>query len=280
MRLVNNIISALLYTSIYAACCAVGLCMATERLINGHVPSAISWLHILVFASTLAVYNAHYLVKRSAPDVSERYNWSQNYMFLHYSIFAIGLAGILISLYFLPVKIFICCAILGILSFAYSLPLLPFEKKRLKDFGWIKIWILTMVWSIVTSVLPMLYWNKALSAFPYEILIRFVFLFALCVAFDIRDMQTDLDAKIFTLPNVIGVANSYKLIDISAVSFAVLSIVQYLRYPSLVRLIGELITAIAILLVARYTKSHSTDKTYLGLVDGVMLLYAVLVLLH
>src|SRR5690606_5610779 len=118
-----------------------------------------------------------------------------------YLFLSIGAAGCFVSVFFLPAEILIACAVLALLSFAYSIPILPFkDKKRLKDFGWVKILVLTLVWTIVTSVLPILYHERGLVAYPYEILMRFVFMFTLCVAFDIRDMQTDLEAGIATLP--------------------------------------------------------------------------------
>lgn len=255
--------------------------MATERLLINEVPELFSPLHVLVYGSTLLVYNTHYLIKPTYPELSERMQWSQHYRIWHYGGLLTGLVCCVYGVFTLPISIFYACAVLGVLSFAYSLPLLPFkDKRRLKDFGWVKIWVLTLVWTIVTSVLPMLYWDKALTDYPFEILLRLVFMFTLCVAFDIRDMQTDKDANIYTLPNIIGVKNSYRLMDTALVLFVVLSIVQYLRYPITSRLIGEILTAACTALVIRYSKHHATDKVYLGLVDGMMLLYAILVLMH
>jgi 4-hydroxybenzoate polyprenyltransferase len=255
--------------------------MATERLLIQAIPPFISPLHALVFGSTLLVYNVHYIIKKSAADVSDRFAWSTHHKLWHYLCLAIGLLLCGGSLFFLSQKIFKACFVLGILSFAYSIPLLPFRnKKRLKDFGFVKILVLTGVWTIVTSVLPILYWDKLIMDYPFEILIRFVFMFTLCVAFDIRDMQTDLEADIFTLPNLIGIKNSYRLMDLGLVSFAMLSVIQYTRYPSAARLIGEILTAIIAKLAIEYTRKHPSDRAYLGLVDGMMLLYAILVLFH
>jgi 4-hydroxybenzoate polyprenyltransferase len=255
--------------------------MATERLLIGRIPPLFTALHVLVFGSTLLVYNTHYLIKKSTPQISDRFAWSQHYKLWHYIIFGIGVLCCIISVFYVNQRILLGCGVLAILSFAYSLPMLPFKnKKRLKDFGWIKILVLTTVWTIVTSVLPMLFWKRSLSDYPFEILIRFVFLFTLCIAFDIRDMQTDLDANIFTLPNRIGLQNSYRLINATIVLFALLCIAQYIRYPSITRLAGEMVTAIVTKLVIDHTKRHPSDRVYLGLVDGMMLLYALLVLVH
>lgn len=253
--------------------------MATERLLIGRVPNVWSPLHLLVYGSTLLVYNVHYLIKPSYPELSDRYKWSQHYKIWHYGGLLTGLLCCGYGVWQLPLSIFYACVLLGILSFAYSLPLLPFgDKRRLKDFGWVKILVLTSVWTIVTSILPMLYWDKPLSYYPFEIVLRFVFMFTLCVAFDIRDMQTDKDANIYTLPNIIGLHNSYRLMDVGLLIFALLSVVQYLRYPSAARLTGELLSALITAGVIRYSRKYPSDRVYLGLVDGMMLLYAVLVL--
>lgn len=281
LSVVNKLLNWVLYTSLFAAICAVGMCMATERLILQTIPPLFTSLHMLVMGSTLFVYNVHYIIKKSTPEVSDRFAWSQHHGFWHLGGLLTGVLFCIISLFYLPLNILLACGILGVLSFAYSLPLLPFEeKKRFKDFGLLKIFLLTTVWTIVTSILPMLYWGKQPVNYPYEILIRFVFMFTLCIAFDIRDMETDLDNKIFTLPNRIGLTNSYRIMTVFMILFAALSIVQYLRYPSLVRLSGELITAICTKLVIDYAHKRPSDKVYLGLVDGMMLLYSILLLLH
>ena len=66
--------------------------------------------------------------------------------------------------------------------------------------------------------------------------------------------------------------------DITILLFSILSVIQYFRYPSAGRLTGELLTAIATKAVISYSRNHPSDKAYLGLVDGMMLLYAILVL--
>jgi 1,4-dihydroxy-2-naphthoate octaprenyltransferase len=280
-RLVTIVTDWMLYTSLFAACCTVALCMATERLLLGGLPEAFSALHIFVFGATLLVYNTHYVVKRAAPQVSDRVSWSQRNIYWHYTFFLAGFFSCIGSLFFLSWQILEACVLLGMLSFAYSLPLLPFaRRKRIKDFGWIKITVLTGVWTIVTSVLPILYWQRNIADYPYEVLMRFVFMFTLCVAFDIRDMQTDLDADIYTLPNLIGLRNSYLLMDTTMLLFALLGVVQYLRYPSPARLLGELFAVLLTKGAILYTQKHPSDKAYLGYVDGMMLVYGVLCMIY
>ena len=79
--------------------------MGTERLINNVYPALITALHAFIAGSTLMVYNAHYLVKKSSPEVSDRYGWTQHHRIWNYSFFAAGVlmctASLLLAL--LPV---------------------------------------------------------------------------------------------------------------------------------------------------------------------------------
>jgi hypothetical protein len=270
------IINWLLYTSIFAGCCAVSLSVGTEWLILSRLPPLFSYLHAFILGATMMVYNAHFMLERSLPEISDRLRWSKKHIYWHYIIFFTGLFLCSVSIFHLSWKILIACVILGMLSFTYTLPLLPL-RIRLREFGWIKILTLTLVWTIVTSVLPILYWGRSILDFPFEIMIRFAFLFILCIAFDLRDMQTDLKANIYTLPNLIGIKRSYQLIDYSIILFIVLSIIQYARYPFAGRLLAEIAVAIATKAAIWYSKKHPSDSVYLGIVDGVMLLYGCLI---
>jgi 4-hydroxybenzoate polyprenyltransferase len=268
-----RIIDVLLYTSLFTACCATGLCMATEKLINGAAPSLYSHLHPLVLGSTLLVYNAPRIFRKQATQKIQPLRvW-------YYFFFFAGFAMVIPGLYSLSWQIMIGCLVLGMFTFSYSLPLLPFKnKKRLREFGWLKISVLAGVWTIATSILPIVYHQKLVADFPFEILLRLVFIFTLCIVFDIRDMSTDMEQKIHTLPHKIGLHNSYLLMNITLALFVVLSGLQYVRYMHTFRLAGALITAMATWLVIAYLRRHPSDRAYLLLADGVMLLYAVLVL--
>jgi 4-hydroxybenzoate polyprenyltransferase len=280
VKVILRVIDWLLFTSLFTACCATGLCMATERLINGHPPRLTNPLHILVFGSTLLVYNSPRIFKKRYHREIYTSRLPDRYRVWYFVFFALGFSMVILSLSWLSRQIFLACLVLGVLAFAYSLPLLPFRnKKRLRDFGWIKIFVLASVWTIVTSVLPILYWHKTLSLYPFEIVLRMVLIFTLCIVFDIRDMQADLNNNIHTLPQKVGIKNSYRLINITLCLFALLSVVQYMRFPVIERLAGALFTALITKLVVSYLQKHPTERAYLGLADGVMLLYALLVLL-
>ena len=268
-------IDALLFTYLFTASCAVGLCMATERLIIGYCPPLYTPLHILVLGSTLLVYNLPVIINSTN---SQRF-YSQRGIF-----FFIGGLLTVLSFFFLPIHIIIAATLLGMLALAYSLPILPFKnKKRLRDFGWLKIIDLAGVWTIATAILPILYYQKPVLDFLVEIAIRFVLIFILCIVFDLRDMQLDHLNNLKTLPNKIGIKNSYLLINAAIILFVVLSIIQFNAIHNLHQLLASLSTAMVMHFIAPYLHNkpydRDRDRFYIILGDGTLLLYALLVLL-
>jgi 4-hydroxybenzoate polyprenyltransferase len=253
--------------------------MATERLIIAQDLPLFSPLHLFIFGATILVYNTHYLVKRSVPGVSDRFSWTERYRYWHFLMVGLGLLSCLFALPMLPITILLWAVFTAVLSFSYSLPWLPVGGgKPIREFGFIKILVLTGVWTIVTAVFPIIYWGQSLLQYPVEIILRLLFMFTLCVAFDIRDAQTDIQAKIYTLPNLIGIRNSYRLMDFTLFLFLVFSTVQYLRYPDSGRLVGELLAAAITRMAISYTRKYPSDRNYLLIIDGMMLVYAALLL--
>ena len=277
VKFIIRFVDLLLYTSLFTACCATGLCMATERLITAASPPLISRLHILVLGSTLLVYNTPRIIRRPDGDHPHSLQYRKWYFFS----FTAGMVLTAVGLYRQQLELQLSSVALGIFAFAYFLPLLPFgNKKRLRDFGWLKITVLAGVWTMATSVLPMLYWHKNIGDYPFEILVRLVFIFTLCVIFDIRDMQADMADNINTLPQKVGIRNSYRLINITLVLLVVLSLIQYARYQLAERFAGALLTVVITWLVVGYLRKRPSERAYLLLADGVMLLYAILVLVR
>lgn len=268
-----------LFTSVFTALCAVFLCMATERLFMGYIPVFFSPLHLFIAGCTLMVYNVHYLIKKSSVDLSDQYAWVQKNKMFNYAFLILGIGLSLYYVFQLPNTVWQACIVLAAFSFAYSLPVLPFKNKhRLKDFGWLKIFLLTGIWTVVTAILPMLYWHQDMAAYPFEILMRFIFMFILCLAFDIRDMQVDIEAGIFTLPNKIGLTNTYSLITVLILLFIVFSLAQYFRFSLPDRLLINIVSALLTLWSVYYVRKHPSDKNYLLLIDGQMLLNALMIL--
>lgn len=253
--------------------------MATEKLLLGYVPSFGSSLHLFVAANTIVVYNLHYYIKKLPPGISDRADWSVKRPKVHALLIIGGLITAGICIFFLPGKVIAISIVLGLLSLGYSLPVLPFpQKKRLKDWGLLKLFLLALVWTCVTVLMPLYYWGKHFEDYDVEFLMRFTFMLPLCIAFDIRDMETDKEQSIYTLPNAIGLKNCYRLMDGFLLLFCLLAYWQYTRYPFPDRLLCALAIALLTKLVLLFAKKVNTDVFHLLFVDGMMLAYAAMVI--
>lgn len=270
----------ILYTSLLTATCATGLYMATEKIIrqrNGIAGLIIQGnkFHLLIFGGTLLIYNTPRLVPKPYGKIRK----TRPHLEWYILFFSLGLIAVLYSCYYLPPMVIKQIAVLGLISVAYYLPLLPFkEKRRLRDFGWLKIFVLTIIWTMVTCILPIIVYNYNPINYPFEILERLLFIFTLCIVFDIRDIKTDIGNNIYTLPGRLGLKNSYKLINVALGLYATVNLVRFAQQHITGGLMAGLITALITRFVISYLKNHPSDRAYNAMADGVMLIYAILVL--
>jgi len=225
-------------------------------------------LHAIIVGSSLLEYNVHRLFnKHVLKGIDQRW---------YYVLSLIGLALCIGSLSFLSVHFIVWLAVIGCITIAYSTPLF---KKRLKDFGLIKIVVLTVIWVIATTILPVVYWQKPLTFFWWKIALRTELIFALCVAFDIRDVQHDSNRNIQTIAARLGVKSAYRLIDGVLLLFLITGVFQIYFERSLVHLLAISVTYIAAKAAISYSQKNAHNNVYLGLIDGIMLLYGLLLLL-
>ena len=271
-KLLTTIVNSILATSFFTMLCSLSLCLSAERLLVGSRPMPFSALHLIIAGSTLLEYNVHRLMNRHAT-----YPFNKIWIGI---MGGIGLVMCVFALSGLTVNIIIWLMILGLLSFTYSLPVLPFPtKKRWKDYGVLKIIVLTIVWVISTTVLPMIWWHVSFRTFWPELVLRFLLIFPLCLAFDIRDVHYDAKNNIRTLPARIGVSRSYLVIDLFLAAFVLFGLVQYFFSMDIQHLAAVIITAVAAKMAIQYSKSNAHTNVYIGLIDGAMLLYGILLLI-
>lgn len=236
------------------------------------------YFYLLVFSATLGQYNIHYYIKRDANPDSDRFFWSVQHKNIHLILNIIGAIGLIVGLFHLKPKNFIVLGIIAAITILYSFPFLPFKKKkRLKDFGLLKIFTLSYVWTLITVWFPVITLTKVTPDFQVIFIQRFVFMFILCLAFDIRDMESDSKSGIHTLPVMLGKKDCYQIINLSLVVFLIISLLHFRITLQFMQLMGMIISALVTYFVIEYAKTRNTDMMYLAGVDGMMLLQAVLI---
>jgi 4-hydroxybenzoate polyprenyltransferase len=253
------------------------MCIETNLLL--YLPLNDLNFYLFVFGATLVQYNLHYLFKRTAVVNSRRLAWSLKNKTTHKVLIASGLLLILYSLFSFHLHHFIILLVLAVIAFLYSFPVLPFrEKKRIKDFGLLKIITLALLWTLVTVWLPVA--EAQFSGLSFQLIFfrRFIFIFILCLLFDVRDTEIDRKENIATLSVMLGEKRSYQLCYLLLMIFAGLSVIQFIYIPDGVQLATMLVSAAATFITIEWSRKNNSDVFYLAFIDGMMLLQAVLVI--
>lgn len=275
---IKKLFEFILFSSIFIACCAVGFCIETNILLG--LPLNSFSFYGFVFGATLLQYNLHYSTKKIAVKNSERLQWSQRNKKVHFYLLIIGGLLILFSFFSFHLKHFVILACLGAISFLYSFPFLPVGKKRrIKDYGFLKIVTLSLLWTLVTVWFPVNTMPVDNTLFLLVFVKRFLFMFILCLLFDLRDIEIDRNEKINTLPVMLGKRQSYNLSYALLILFLILSLVKYFYVSQLPFLMAMIISSIFTLLIIERTKKTNSDFIYLAGIDGMMLLQAALIYL-
>ncbi|MGK0384706.1 MAG: 4-hydroxybenzoate polyprenyltransferase [Bacteroidia bacterium] len=250
-----------------------------------------NWLHaplfIFIFGSTLVVYNMNMISGlsdlRNSGTKSERHHWCMNNEVLMKSTVAFGLLLSGVSVWFLNEAIWFLIIPLGLVAFAYTIPVARKEanKIRIREIGLWKIFIIASVWTGMTVILPAvnLYGFKQIFELgSWQLAFgRFLFILAITIPFDIRDLANDANKGVRTIPYIIGWKLSVLCSHVLLVAFILLIWFRLgAHHPFFV---GYAIsTAITIILVAVASPNRSDFYCSFWL-EGTMLLQFMVVLL-
>ena len=272
-----KIINFLLYGNFFIALCAYSQTVQTCRFLGDDNISQ-SVLPIFVAAATFFLYNIHkpitFFLKKQLVD-NQRFLKTKSFS-SPLSILTI-LAGLFCMYYFFSIKTITQWSLIvaAFLSLAYVLPI--FGGKRLRDLPYIKIFTIAFVWAFVTVILPVQEYGNILdSHVRWMFLERALFVFALTIPFDIRDLDVDTKTNVKTIPLSMGVQKAKYLGILAIISciFIVLTLNIQGVY-SIKNTIALLLTYAVSSLVVGFTRKGRSDYYFYGLADGMMLLQSV-----
>jgi len=193
--------------------------------------------------------------------------------------------GMIITALSLPLEVWVTCGILGLITMLYAVPFFlpatsePNQKGNLRGISGIKIYIIGVVWSGVTVLLPVLdngilpYWDVWIIGVQ-----RFLFILALMIPFEIRDVHYDL-ASLRTLPQVVGIKKAKIIGVIWLFLFVTL---DFLRDEvSIQTLVTQFIVSIIVIVCITLSQKRTSQKSYFTSfwVEGIPLLWLGLALL-
>lgn len=229
-KLLQPVVDFLLFSNMFMALCAIAQGLVTFYLIGAKpVYEVLS----ILFIATIGLYNFSILM--SKPDHPEKSPFiRQRWFFAHYRLMVtitIVCVLTLIPLFFLiSTESKILLMFLGVISLAYNLPLFTLGDKRfgLRNIPGLKQFLITLVWTMSTVLLPLLEAQHrhlgVVSMRDATILIakRFLFIAALTVPFDIRDLFQDRQSGLKTIPVMWGEKKAYIFCQVLLAGYVVL----------------------------------------------------------
>ncbi len=199
-----------LYGHLLLASAAAGLTWATGALLGQRLPAG---LPALAGAATLALYNFDGLVpyKRGQPAATARGRWLQRHprTLAALALLGVGVAAPLAwQLLRDTPDAWLKLAPLMALAGLYSVPIVPQNGRLrpLRDVPLAKGILIAAVWTGVTVALPARLGTPPVGIAELLILLtrRFLFVLALTLVFDLRDVEKDRAAGTRTIPLVLG----------------------------------------------------------------------------
>jgi len=275
MAFLKKIFDLILYGNFWIAACALAMMMQSERILTHTI--SLNSLNCFVFFSTLFLYAVHRIV--GIAKLSEYFDVDRYAVIAHYKSHiqfyaGIGLVGIVIYFWLLSTAVQWSLIIPGILSLAYVIPFLRGKRRRIRDFNHIKIFLIAIVWAWISVLLPALEYGLEIST-PILLMTleRALFIFAITLPFDIRDLKVDAHSAVKTIPASIGVKASKVVGLLSLLAMAGLVILNFqLGFYNDAMLYGLLLSILTTAVFIGISTPERHDYFYSGLIDGTMII--------
>lgn len=274
-------IDLLFYGNFWIALCALSLFWQTEWILTTDIQ--FDDLAAFVFSSTLFLYAAHRIVglRRVQKFTNKgRYLVIQKFRIHIFAYAFLGGVGAAYFFFQLPTNLQLIVIAPSLLSLGYVIPLFG-KDRRLRDFSFIKIFLVAIVWAWVTVALP---WFQIHDTFSSEAVLMFLertlFIFAITIPFDIRDLRVDKDTNVNTIPSRIGIRKSLYL-SYAALCFMII-ISSYLFATGLYSVsvyYGILLSFLTTSILVYLTPRQDHDYFFTGAMDGTMMLQFLFVVL-
>ena len=226
-----------------------------------------------VFFSTLFSYNLIRFIRLE--NITGWYKeWLQKNQITLKILMLLSVIGIIFFGTQLNTRAILVLIPFGIATFLYATPL---KQLQFRNISVLKLFLIAFSWAGVTVVFPIIQNDLILTEIDYiTFMLRFLFVIAITIPFDIRDIH--LDAKnLKTIPQLVGVK---KAKQISILSF-IIFIIGLLFTSTLINFLVPFIVAILgiiLILKLNFTKNKYNTAFYIEALPIIWwLLYKLLV---
>ena len=269
MTAIKKLFNFYINASIHVAVAVVSLAVVTSL----HFEKPISeFLLLFIFFGSITGYN---FVKFGTitglhhRSLTKRLKIIQ--IFTGFSLVACALAAC-----FVRKEVLLWSVFFGVITILYALPVFK-NQRNLRSISGIKIFVIAMVWSGVTVLLPVIpLKNGIFDTLFLEFLQRFLMVLVLILPFEIRDLNYD-QAHLRTLPQRIGILKT-KILGITLLLGVIF--IEFLKERAT---LASVLAIITVCLVSGVLVWLSTEKQnpYFSTfwVEGIPVLWLVLLLI-
>lgn len=258
IRFAKLIIDCRLFISV----AAVGLALSTFKIL--HVDT--NWVVVVVvFLSTFAAYTFPVFLKQI------KYSLKWLFFFLLYS-----LAAVFCAIQFWMLGSTLLNVLFGVLVFCTLFYYLPLGFiGRLRELPFLKVFLISFTWTITTVLVPLVFVDYPLVSFDllWLALERFVFLLAITIPFDVRDIRTDTAGGLITLPSKFGLKGSLYLTFILLMIYLGISVAHF-GFGNI--LFVRSLCVFLVLILIQKISLKKTSYYYTGLIDGTIIFQSIL----
>ncbi len=278
MNSLRAVVAFLIYSNLFIGFCAVSLVWANALMLGKNPVYAPGSL--FVFFSTVFTYSFLKFRKGENDTLTSHRQWAAAHQQLHRNVILIALIGT--AAFFLQLehgqKIY--AVGLAVFTALYALVELPVGGRRIKlrHAGLLKTVFVAVVWSVTTVVIPLGEVNLHNSALLFLLLRRFLFVLALTICFEIKDMEADSRDGIKTLPMYWGVGGTKLLAQLILLVLMGVNFMQYAVFNTPLYDMASVNISLLISIVAIQPVNEKTSPLWYYIVlDGMMALQFLLV---
>ena len=274
MRLVFNplkkILDFIVYSNFFISVCVAFFTIQTALIFPSYSENILDYV-LPNFLATFVLYHFQRLYFAAKYPQNIKYHWyTKNRRLIFTLVFLLIICSFTPTWNLLsenPTNI-IVYGCLSLLSVLYFLP--PFNFRK---YGLLKPFIIAFVFVFISILLPLqLKFNFSIIVY---LIGQFSFIAALAMLFDIRDLENDQNANVFTFPVKLGLKKS-KILTVVLLLFYFTSTLFFTQTNFM---ITAFIIVIASLALTFFAKPSRHNYYYLFLVDGCIILQCILLLL-
>jgi 4-hydroxybenzoate polyprenyltransferase len=269
----------ILYSNLFIGLCAVALAFTNLLTVQGSFEwDSTTWF---VFSATVFTYSyLKFSTPQSGNSGNSHRNWAADNVQLSRNIMLLSVIATVCFFFLLSTDNKVTVLILGTFTALYGFVDIPFlkPKRKLRDYGLLKTLFVAIVWSVTTVLIPLDGVTVEPNMMFFLLLRRFLFVLALTMVFEIKDMKDDEAHGLTTIPILAGVSNTKLFAQLLLLVLMIINVVQYFFFDvALGNMLAVNLSLLASVFCIQPLSEETPSVWYYLVLDGMMVLQFIFV---